>query len=173
VYQRAETMVSDPGSEVVLSVAESPALEDSNASGRLILGADGNAMGWTGADDTSKQAPARRPARLGPGTVGHGMASALEVSEMAKKNKQQHTPASGEAAADPPPKLKRKAYEREMRRLHGELVAMQEWVKTSGAKLCIVRGPRHRRQGGHDQADHRAGEPARVPGRRPGRPDRA
>ena len=64
---------------------------------------------------------------------------------MAKKNKQQHTQAaasasvaSGEAAADPPPKLKRKQYEREMRRLHGELVAMQEWVKASGAKICIV-----------------------------------
>jgi len=25
-----------------------------------------------------------------------------------------------------------------MRRLHGELVAMQEWVKASGAKICIV-----------------------------------
>ena len=25
-----------------------------------------------------------------------------------------------------------------MRLLHGELVAMQEWVKASGAKICIV-----------------------------------
>ena len=25
-----------------------------------------------------------------------------------------------------------------MRRLHGELVAMQEWVKSTGAKICIV-----------------------------------
>ena len=25
-----------------------------------------------------------------------------------------------------------------MRRLHGELVAMQEWVKASGAKICVV-----------------------------------
>ena len=31
-----------------------------------------------------------------------------------------------------------KDYEREMRRLHGELVAMQEWVKSTGAKICIV-----------------------------------
>jgi len=37
-----------------------------------------------------------------------------------------------------PAKMKSKDYEREMRRLHGELVAMQEWVKTSGAKICIV-----------------------------------
>jgi polyphosphate kinase 2 len=35
-------------------------------------------------------------------------------------------------------KLGRKEYEREMRLLHGELVAMQEWVKSSGAKICIV-----------------------------------
>ena len=34
--------------------------------------------------------------------------------------------------------MKRKEYEREMRILHGELVAMQEWVKASGAKVCIV-----------------------------------
>jgi polyphosphate kinase len=43
-----------------------------------------------------------------------------------------------EAGAGPLPKMKRKAYEREMRVLHGELVAMQEWVKSSGAKICIV-----------------------------------
>jgi polyphosphate kinase 2 len=34
--------------------------------------------------------------------------------------------------------MKRKEYEREMRVLHGELVAMQEWVKASGAKICVV-----------------------------------
>ena len=32
----------------------------------------------------------------------------------------------------------KKEYEREMRRLQGELVAMQEWVKATGAKVCIV-----------------------------------
>ena len=37
-----------------------------------------------------------------------------------------------------PAKMKAKDYEREMRRLHGELVAMQEWVKASNAKVCIV-----------------------------------
>ena len=35
-------------------------------------------------------------------------------------------------------KLPRKEYEAEMRKLHGELVAMQEWVKATGAKVCIV-----------------------------------
>jgi polyphosphate kinase len=43
-----------------------------------------------------------------------------------------------EGEASPPPRMKRKAYEDEMMPLHGELVAMQEWVKTSGAKICIV-----------------------------------
>ena len=38
----------------------------------------------------------------------------------------------------PPPKMKEKAYQHELRTLHGELVAMQEWVKESGAKVCIV-----------------------------------
>jgi len=42
------------------------------------------------------------------------------------------------AAAVSAGKLKRKEYEREMRRLHGELVALQEWVKATGAKVCIV-----------------------------------
>src|SRR5690348_16433426 len=36
------------------------------------------------------------------------------------------------------PRMKRKEYERQMRILHGELVAMQEWVKESGAKVLIV-----------------------------------
>jgi polyphosphate kinase len=64
-----------------------------------------------------------------------------------KKDKQEqhdgevHAPSAGagpEAGGGPPPKMKRKEYEREMRLLHGELVAMQEWVKASGAKVCIV-----------------------------------
>jgi len=42
------------------------------------------------------------------------------------------------AEPGPPPKMKTKPYEREMRSLHGELVAMQEWVKSSGAKICVV-----------------------------------
>jgi polyphosphate kinase 2 len=37
-----------------------------------------------------------------------------------------------------PAKMKRKDYEAELRVLHGELVAMQEWVKATGAKICIV-----------------------------------
>jgi polyphosphate kinase len=64
-----------------------------------------------------------------------------------KKGKQKQNEAAGQApptterkgdADGPPAKMKRKEYEREMRVLHGELVAMQEWVKSTGAKICIV-----------------------------------
>jgi polyphosphate kinase 2 len=37
-----------------------------------------------------------------------------------------------------PGKMKNKAYERALREKHAELVAMQEWVKTAGAKVCVV-----------------------------------
>jgi polyphosphate kinase 2 len=48
-----------------------------------------------------------------------------------KKSKRPDPAASGQ-------KMKTKEYEAQMRRLQGELVAMQEWVKSSGAKICIV-----------------------------------
>lgn len=35
-------------------------------------------------------------------------------------------------------KLGRKKFEKEIEKLQGELVAMQEWVKASGAKICIL-----------------------------------
>ena len=37
-----------------------------------------------------------------------------------------------------PGRLGRKAYEAELATLQGELVALQEWVKASGAKVCVV-----------------------------------
>ncbi len=40
--------------------------------------------------------------------------------------------------ADPAAKMKRKPYEAELRILDAELVVMQEWVKATGAKICIV-----------------------------------
>src|SRR6266700_7245606 len=64
-----------------------------------------------------------------------------------KKGKQKRREAAGQAPAaagrpgvadSPPAKMKRREYEGEMRVLHGELVAMQEWVKASGAKICVV-----------------------------------
>jgi polyphosphate kinase 2 len=46
--------------------------------------------------------------------------------------KQEHAAPLGEA------KMKRKEYEAELSKLQAELVAMQEWVKATGAKICIV-----------------------------------
>jgi polyphosphate kinase 2 len=42
------------------------------------------------------------------------------------------------AAAEPKPRMSEKEYQRELKRLHGELVALQEWVKATGARVCIV-----------------------------------
>jgi len=56
---------------------------------------------------------------------------------MAKKDtkpKKQHAAEEHEPQAG----MKRKAYEAELRKLHAELVALQEWVKSSGAKICVV-----------------------------------
>lgn len=48
------------------------------------------------------------------------------------------TIAEFDAAVAARPPMKKKAYEREMRRLQGELVAMQQWVVASGAKVMVV-----------------------------------
>jgi len=44
----------------------------------------------------------------------------------------------GKEHAGEQPRMKEKEYQRELRRLHGELVVMQEWVKESQAKICVV-----------------------------------
>jgi polyphosphate kinase 2 len=49
-----------------------------------------------------------------------------------------HTHEDGTAPDEPGTKMKRKEYETELRRLQAELVAMQEWVKASGSKICLV-----------------------------------
>jgi polyphosphate kinase len=56
------------------------------------------------------------------------------------KEQERQTPTSDTGVAEDgsPPKLTRKEYERELRALDAELVAMQEWVKRTGAKVCIV-----------------------------------
>ena len=66
----------------------------------------------------------------------------VEARASAEGQASAEAPASTDSEAQstfgPPPRMKRKEYEQEMRLLHGELVAMQEWVKGSGAKICIV-----------------------------------
>ena len=36
------------------------------------------------------------------------------------------------------PKIKRKEFDQKLRHLHVELVKLQEWVKASGAKICVI-----------------------------------
>jgi polyphosphate kinase 2 len=44
----------------------------------------------------------------------------------------------GSTAVEEPKKLKEKEYQRELKKLHVELVRLQEWVKHKGLKICIV-----------------------------------
>jgi polyphosphate kinase len=72
------------------------------------------------------------------------------MGKKAKQTKKTKAPAGAEAAAGltpvtppsgadgPRTKMKDKEYQAELRKLHGELVAMQEWVKATGAKICIA-----------------------------------
>ena len=67
---------------------------------------------------------------------------ANEKHKRAKHENRAGHPGRSEAetgfASDARPKMKRKEYVSELRKLHGQLVAVQEWVKESGARICIV-----------------------------------
>jgi polyphosphate kinase len=54
---------------------------------------------------------------------------------MAKEKIKQEQAAAGKAEGV---KLKGKKYDKELRRLHVELVKLQEWVKHKGLKVCVV-----------------------------------
>jgi len=66
------------------------------------------------------------------GKKGKGAKKASRASEVTARTSDAAGAASGTA------KMKTKEYEKQMRLLHGELVALQEWVKATGAKICIV-----------------------------------
>ena len=57
---------------------------------------------------------------------------------MAKdKKKKDKDGKKGKKHADPE-KLSRKDYDKELKRLHGELVKLQQWIVAEGAKICII-----------------------------------
>ena len=109
------------------------------------------------------------PRKLRGWFAGCPSARGDEISEAKKKHKNEKHSLDGDASGDapsapdetdagPPKKMKRKEYEREMRILQGELVTMQEWVKNTGARVCLVfEGVDSAGQGRHDPADHRGG----------------
>jgi polyphosphate kinase 2 len=47
-------------------------------------------------------------------------------------------PANLDDATEPRPKMKRQDFEAELKPLQVELVKLQEWVKASGAKVCVI-----------------------------------
>jgi polyphosphate kinase 2 len=55
---------------------------------------------------------------------------------MKAKSGDKHKTAKGTAAQQE--KLKRKAYDKALKKLHVELVKLQEWVKHKGLKVCVV-----------------------------------
>ena len=62
---------------------------------------------------------------------------------MSKKQKaSKKVPSTSEAVADssemPAAKMKEKEYQKALKPLHAELVALQEWVKSTGAKVIVV-----------------------------------
>ncbi len=65
-------------------------------------------------------------------------------------------------------RLLRKTYFRELFRLQGELVKLQDWVQHTGHRLVVLFEGRDA-AGRRDQAHHAASEPARVPHRRAAR----
>ena len=49
-----------------------------------------------------------------------------------------HNDETESATASKPEKMKNKDYEKDLRKLHVELVRLQEWVKHEGLKVCVV-----------------------------------
>ncbi len=66
-----------------------------------------------------------------------------KVKQQAKAGTRDGIPAAPdsqttEAAVEPQAKMSRKEFEKELEKLQIELVKMQEWVKVSGAKVCVL-----------------------------------
>jgi polyphosphate kinase 2 len=57
---------------------------------------------------------------------------------MAKDKNKKEKKGKKDKNAGEPEKLSRKDYDKELKRLHGELVELQQWVVAEGAKICIV-----------------------------------
>ena len=79
---------------------------------------------------------------MGKGKKKHGRDTRAKRDIVIPQNEPVGSARSGEDATDAvavgPAKMSRKNYERELAVLQAELVAMQEWVKATGAKVCIV-----------------------------------
>ena len=63
---------------------------------------------------------------------------AVKKKSITAATKETAMPEAKTAMPEAKEKLSRKAYDEELRRLHVELVKLQEWVKYKGLKVCIV-----------------------------------
>src|SRR5918995_6105021 len=59
------------------------------------------------------------------------------MATKSEKGQKQSVPATS-AASPPGERFPKKVYERELIRLQGELVKLQEWIRAEGARLVIV-----------------------------------
>lgn len=73
------------------------------------------------------------PQATEPAVLRPAARSSAEKSPPKKSSPRKTPPRKSQAK-----KLKRKEYAAELARLHVELVKLQEWVKATGAKICIV-----------------------------------
>ncbi len=67
-----------------------------------------------------------------------GKKSAARKARSKQGDSDAATPGSGKPAAAPGGEMSGKDYARELKKLHVELVKLQEWVKLKGLKVCIV-----------------------------------
>jgi polyphosphate kinase 2 len=71
--------------------------------------------------------------------VGKEKIMAKKKGKQKKKGKNSEIVVVGNSGPwEPQPKIKRKEFDKKLRPLHVELVKLQEWVKASGAKICVV-----------------------------------
>jgi polyphosphate kinase 2 len=60
------------------------------------------------------------------------------MGDKAKKTRHKGKAKDAPGVSDDRPRMKNKEYEKELRRLHEELVKLQRWVVHEGAKVCVV-----------------------------------
>jgi polyphosphate kinase 2 len=66
-----------------------------------------------------------------------------KVNKKGKKGKEKQKPEAAPvgnpvASEEPRPEMSGKEFDKEMKKLQVELVKLQEWVKVSGAKICVI-----------------------------------
>src|SRR5262245_28590812 len=70
---------------------------------------------------------------MGKKKKANGKAKTIEKEPGGGKSK-----ARAQGATEPKEKLTTKGYDKELKRLHAELVKLQEWTKHKGLKVCII-----------------------------------